>query len=436
MTNRFPKEKFEQVAAENGYEVFTPDQIASYYKEGIEKSMNDKMSEAEKKEFVADCMSLAKVILVDKDGSESTVYFRKSQVDWEKAEDGTIMKGVAGVYADTPANRLLGRVGEAYIPDADFMKSLDSEENEIAKAARTGRYADTPENHRLYRVGQPYKKREGKGGAEGDDKKSAGKGEKKGGLDEKTLKDAWASIRTVDDEGTWDDALREHLGDDAADSVYNEDGDLNPKKMFSLIKKLPADVVKRCIKEVGVEPEDGDQPMPGEGKTGNDKKMDRAVAKERGGMQKGEKKIPTVDQMKKHNPSPERLKEIVADAKAAAKEFRESNAPGASWSADHYDKIAEYAQKMLDGGSEGGNDKKLPEGWKKSIRVVDDEDSWNAALEDAMGSKEYNKVFTEDLAQDEDKWFKKMEEIVPKFMSPKQVQILIDEVGTETEDDD
>lgn len=166
MNNRFPKEKFEQVAAENGYEVFTPDQIASYYKEGIEKSLNDKMSEAEKKEFVADCMYLSKAVLVDKDGAESTVYFRKSQVNWEKAEDGTIMKGVAGVYADTPANRLLGRVGEAYIPDEEFMKSLDSEENEIAKAARTGRYADTPENRRLHRVGQPYKKREGKGGQE------------------------------------------------------------------------------------------------------------------------------------------------------------------------------------------------------------------------------------------------------------------------------
>lgn len=180
MTNRFPKEKFEQIAAENGYEVFTSEQIASYYKEGIKKSINDQMSEAEKKEFVTDCMYLSKAILVDRGGSESTVYFRKSQVDWEKAEDGTIMKGVAGVYADTPANRLLGRVGEAYIPDDDFMKSLDNdtEDSAIAKAARTGRYADTPENRRLHRVGQPYKKREGRGGAEGDDKKPAGKGEK------------------------------------------------------------------------------------------------------------------------------------------------------------------------------------------------------------------------------------------------------------------
>lgn len=200
--NKFNKEKFEQVAAENGYEVFTAEDIASYYKDGIQKSLNEQMSENEKKEFVADCMSLAKAVLVDGEGKESTVYYRKSQVNWEKAEDGTIMKGVAGVYADTPTNRLLGRVGEAYVPDEEFMKSLeDNAEDSIAKAVRTGRYADTPENRRLHRVGQPYKKRAskgeqegdesgkkpagGKGKAEGDDKKPAGKGEKKGGLDEK-----------------------------------------------------------------------------------------------------------------------------------------------------------------------------------------------------------------------------------------------------------
>lgn len=247
--NKFSKEKFEQVAVENGYEVFTAEDIASYYKDGIQKSLNEQMLENEKKEFVADCMSLAKAILIDDEGKESTVYYRKSQVNWEKAEDGTIMKGVAGVYADTPTNRLLGRVGEAYVPDEEFMKSLENDnEDSIAKAARTGRYADTPENRRLHRVGQPYKKRASKGEAEGDDKK-------------------------------------------------------------------------------------------------------------------------------------------------------------------------------------------LPEGWKKSIRVVDDEDFWNSALEEAMGDK-YEEVFTEDLAQDEDKWFKKMEEMIPKYMSPKQVQSLIDEVGTETEDDD
>ena len=363
MTNKFPKEKFEQIAAENGYEVFTPEQIASYYRDGIQKSMKDEMSDGEKKEFITDCMFLSKAVLVDKDGAESTVYFRKSQVDWEKAEDGIIMKGVAGVYADTPANRLLGRVGEAYIPDADFMKSLDIEENEIAKAARTGRYADTPENRRLHRVGQPYKKREGKGGQEEDD-----------GYDSPAIV-----------AGNSRHALESALGgklkwNEVDDGVYAIEGGEDGRN--------------KQLGKFGITIDTTDKKYPGGKVTLYD--------------------VESGDDIKTVN--------------------------GSSYSA--VQKLGEEIKSKVGGGSakEGsdgnGSDKKLPEGWKKSIRVVDDEDSWNAALEDAMGSKEYNKVFTEDLAQDEDKWFKKMEEMIPKYMSPKQVQSLIDEVGTETEDDD
>lgn len=360
--NKFSKEKFEQVAAENGYEVFTAEDIASYYKDGIQKSLNEQMSENEKKEFIADCMSLAKAILVDGEGKESTVYYRKSQVNWEKAEDGTIMKGVAGVYADTPTNRLLGRVGEAYVPDEEFMKSLDSEENEIAKAARTGRYADTAENRRLHRVGQPYKKREGKGGQEKDE-----------GYDSPAIA-----------AGNSRHALESALGgklkwNEVDDGVYAIEGGEDGRN--------------KQLGKFGITIDMTDKKYPGGKVTLYD-------------VESGDD-IKTVD--------------------------------GSSYNA--VKKLGEEIKSKVSGGSKGneggeGSDKKLPEGWKKSIRVVDDEDSWNAALEDAMGSKEYNKIFTEDLAQDEDKWFKKMEEMVPKYMSPKQVQALIDEVGTETEDDD
>ena len=360
--NKFSKEKFEQVAAENGYEVFTAEDIASYYKDGIQKSLNEQMSENEKKEFIADCMSLAKAILVDGEGKESTVYYRKSQVNWEKAEDGTIMKGVAGVYADTPANRLLGRVGEAYVPDEEFMKSLDSEENEIAKAARTGRYADTAENRRLHRVGQPYKKREGKGGQEGDD-----------GYDS-------PAIAAGNSRHALESALRGKLKwNEVDDGVYAIEG----------------------------------------GEDGRNKQLGKFGI--------------TIDMTDKKYPGG---KVTLYDVESG-NDIKTVN--GNSY--NDVKKLGEEIKSKVSGGSKGneseeGSDKKLPEGWKKSIRVVDDEDSWNAALEDAMGSKEYNKVFTEDLAQDEDKWFKKMEEMVPKYMSPKQVQALIDEVGTETEDDD
>lgn len=156
---------FEKVAAENGYEVFTPDEIAGYYKDGLQKSLANELTPEEKEVFAADMAFLNKSICVDTDGKEVIRYYRPEQVKWESSEDGLLLKGLAGVYADTPINRKLNRVGEPYIPNIDFMKSLEIEEGyeSIIKAARTGRYADTPENRKLHRVGQPYTTREGNG---------------------------------------------------------------------------------------------------------------------------------------------------------------------------------------------------------------------------------------------------------------------------------
>lgn len=154
---------FEQVAADNGYEVFTAEEVAAYYKDGLQKSMKNELTSDEKELFAADIAFLQKAICIDENGKEVTRYFRPEQVNWEKTEDGVLLKGIAGVFADTPTNRKLNRVGEAFVPSPDFMKSLESEEidEDIIKAMRTGRYADTPENRRLHRVGQPYAKREG-----------------------------------------------------------------------------------------------------------------------------------------------------------------------------------------------------------------------------------------------------------------------------------
>lgn len=160
---------FEETARNNGYEVFTPDEVASYYKEGIMKSRANELTAEEKEAFVADVMYLQKAVCWD--GEKDVIrYFRKSQVAWEEAEDGTILKGFEGVYLDTPENRRLNRVGQAFSPTLDFLKSIDALEEDIMKsidsnilkAVRTGRYANTPENRRLHRVGQPYKTR-GKG---------------------------------------------------------------------------------------------------------------------------------------------------------------------------------------------------------------------------------------------------------------------------------
>lgn len=153
---------FEQVAADNGYEVFTAEEVAAYYKDGLQKSMKNELTSDEKELFAADIAFLQKAICIDENGKEVTRYFRPEQVNWEKTEDGVLLKGIAGVFADTPTNRKLNRVSEAFVPSPDFMKSLDSEEidEDIIKAMRTGRYADTPENRRLHRVGQPYAKRD------------------------------------------------------------------------------------------------------------------------------------------------------------------------------------------------------------------------------------------------------------------------------------
>ena len=164
---------FEEVAQKNNYEVFTPEEISSYCKEGLLKSQRNELSKENKDLFVADIRFLKKAICVDDSGKEVIRYYRPNQVDWEKTEDGILLKGLEGVYSDTEMNRVLNRVGQAYVPSEDFLKSVfeNDEENslmksidsEILKAIRTGRYADTPENRRLHRVGQPYKTRAKKG---------------------------------------------------------------------------------------------------------------------------------------------------------------------------------------------------------------------------------------------------------------------------------
>lgn len=108
---------FEETARNHGYEVFTPEEIASYTKDGIEKSQRNELSPEDKEEFAVDVAYLAKAICVDANGKEVTRYYREAQVEWDE--------------------------GQYY----------------IEKAMRTGRYADTRENRRLARVGMPYKKK-------------------------------------------------------------------------------------------------------------------------------------------------------------------------------------------------------------------------------------------------------------------------------------
>ena len=112
---------FEETAKKNGYETFTAEEVAAHYKEGLLKSRNNELTPEQKDEFVADTISLQKAICQNEKGESVVMYYRKRQLDITEDADGNITKAV---YADTPMNRRLNRVGKEYVPSADFLKSI------------------------------------------------------------------------------------------------------------------------------------------------------------------------------------------------------------------------------------------------------------------------------------------------------------------------
>lgn len=112
------------VAVDNGYEVFTEEQIASYAKDFITKSQSNSIFESQKEEFAVEMAGLQKAICLAEDGKETTLYYRKPLVDWKIDDNGIVMKGIAGIYTDTMENRKLDRVGKSYIPDPAVVKSI------------------------------------------------------------------------------------------------------------------------------------------------------------------------------------------------------------------------------------------------------------------------------------------------------------------------
>lgn len=102
------KEFFEQVN-KNDWEIYTPDQIASFVKGEV---FNKSLSEEDRKVAAVVYASLKKQEVINEDMTKSIFYYRESQVEWDKAEDGTLMKARSGVYKDTPTNRRLERVGQ------------------------------------------------------------------------------------------------------------------------------------------------------------------------------------------------------------------------------------------------------------------------------------------------------------------------------------
>lgn len=119
-----PVEKFMEVALDNGYEVFDESQVAAYAKDFMTKSQAGEVLQEDKDEFAVEMAGLQKAICVNEDGSQCTLYYRKPLVDWKVDGNGLVMKGIAGTYTDTPENRKLNRVGQAYAANPDVIKAI------------------------------------------------------------------------------------------------------------------------------------------------------------------------------------------------------------------------------------------------------------------------------------------------------------------------
>ena len=122
-----PVEKFMEVALANGYEVFDEAQVAAYAKDFMTKSQAGEVLQEDKAEFAVEIAGLQKAICANEDGSQCTLYYRKPLVDWKVDSNGFVMKGIAGTYTDTPENRKLNRVGQAYVASPDVIKSIYSD---------------------------------------------------------------------------------------------------------------------------------------------------------------------------------------------------------------------------------------------------------------------------------------------------------------------
>lgn len=122
-----PVEKFMEVALANGYEVFDEAQVAAYAKDSMMKSQAGLLSKSEADEFAVEMAGLQKAICANEDSSQCTLYYRKPLVDWKVDSNGLVMKGIAGTYTDTPENRKLNRVGQAYVASPDVIKSIYSD---------------------------------------------------------------------------------------------------------------------------------------------------------------------------------------------------------------------------------------------------------------------------------------------------------------------
>lgn len=155
---RMTRREFELLAKQNNWEVYTQRQVYQFSQDIL------KSEDPQEREWGAiDYVSLSRVEVTNEDLTKSILFYREQQVEWDKAEDGTLMKARSGIYKDTPANRKKGIVGMRYgqakkQEEPEKGKEVDEEVDvdgkHLRRARELGGYSKrgtTPENSKSYK---------------------------------------------------------------------------------------------------------------------------------------------------------------------------------------------------------------------------------------------------------------------------------------------
>lgn len=135
--------EFEALAKQNNWEVYTQRQVYQFSQD-ILKSMD----ETERLNGAIDYASLSRVEVINNDLTKSIMFYREQQVEWDRAEDGTLMKARSGIYKDTPANRKKGIVGQRYGETKKTEKTTKEEVQEVINRGVTKEELDAAKKYK------------------------------------------------------------------------------------------------------------------------------------------------------------------------------------------------------------------------------------------------------------------------------------------------
>lgn len=462
-----PVEKFREVALNNGYEVFSEADVAAYAKDTMMKSQSGGISQADKEEFAVEMAGLQKAICANEDGSQCTLYYRKPLVDWKVDNNGVVMKGIAGTYTDTPENRKLNRVGQAYVPSSDVIKSIYGSKDDIEE--------DTVDAEMAEQAGS-IKKSCAVVTADADRRLALGE------IDEELCKSVKTEVSMY--LTSWGDTL-----DECCDVVKSEDL-ADVREDLADASAAFADIVKavhgryadnaqnRRLHRVGQEygkaaqekDKDGKKQGMADGESGekpsrngDSVKRDISILEEnkdkiveKYGQDAYDKKIEalkkegedfeqkeTVKQLKdradkqdaeeeerkkaeKRAKRQEKRRARHAAKKEAAKKAKEEAEAKVKAEAEGKEKQA--AEKKNEPSTEEITEKvkQFPKGWERKANG-EDSDQWAAVLEDKMSSEEFDALYDENKPKKQ--WKKDWTDAIAKYLSVDEVKELMNNGG-------